>query len=61
MSDDDLTPEDLAQRQREQEQAARRALDEAATEAEAKRLERQADKARYLREKLRQQEQADQE
>jgi hypothetical protein len=61
MSEDDPTPQDLARRQREQERSARQALDDAATEAEAEKLERRAEKSRYLREKLGEQERADRE
>lgn len=49
----------LKVRQFEQETAEHKAVDEAATEAEADKHARRADKARYLREKLEEQEQAD--
>jgi hypothetical protein len=51
--------EDLKRQQRAQEVAEREALTKAEHEAEAKKHERRADKARYLREKLEQQTEAD--
>jgi hypothetical protein len=58
---DQPTPatEVLKRQQREQELAEREALTKAEQEAEAKKHERRADKARYLREKLEQQTEAD--
>jgi hypothetical protein len=58
---DEPTPatEVLKRQQREQELAEREALTKAEQEAEAKKHERRADKARYLREKLEQQTEAD--
>ncbi len=58
---DEPTPaaEVLKRQQREQELAEREALIRAEPEAEAKKHERRADKARYLREKLEQQTEAD--
>lgn len=58
---DQPTPatEALKRQQREQELAEREALTKAEREAEAKKHERRADKARYLREKLEQQTEAD--
>jgi hypothetical protein len=58
---DQPTPatEVLKRQQREQELAEREALTKAEHEAEAKKHERRADKARYLREKLEQQTEAD--
>jgi hypothetical protein len=53
------TAEVLKRQQREQELAEREALTKAEQEAEAKKHERRADKARYLREKLEQQTEAD--
>ena len=53
------SPEALQRQQRAQELAEREALDEADRRAEADQHERRADKARYLREKLEQQSQAD--
>lgn len=59
MTGDDPELETLKERQLAQEQVAREALDQADTEADAAKQERRADKARYLREKLQQREQAD--
>lgn len=58
---DEPTPatEVLKRQQRAQELAEREALAVAEREAEAKKHARRADKARYLREKLEQQSQAD--
>ena len=57
--DDDPTVDELRQRQLARERAAREELAEAETDEEAQTSARRADKARYLREKLEQQEQAD--
>lgn len=57
---DDLTPEDLERRQREQEQAEQEALSEADNAAEAEKHERRAEKAHYLGDRLQQQQEADQ-
>lgn len=51
--------ETLKRQQLAQEQAEREAVSEAERDAEAHKHERRADKARYLREKLEQQSQAD--
>lgn len=59
MVDDEPTTEQLKLRQHEQETAEHRALAGSETEAEADKHQRRADKARYLREKLEEQEQAD--
>jgi hypothetical protein len=58
---DEPTPatEVLKRQQRAQELAEREALTKAERGAEAKKHERRADKARYLREKLEQQAEAD--
>lgn len=58
---DEPTPatEVLKRQQHEQELAEREALTKAEQEAEAKKHERRADKAHYLREKLEQQTEAD--
>jgi hypothetical protein len=61
MTDDEPTVEELKQRQLAQELAEREALDNADTEADADKHQRRADKARYLREKLQEREQADRE
>jgi hypothetical protein len=61
MSEDERTTEKLKLRQQEQETAEHRAVSESETEAEGETHKRRADKARYLREKLEQQEQADRE
>jgi hypothetical protein len=55
------TTEQLKVRQHEQETAEHKALSQAETEAEADKHQRRADKARYLREKLEEQERADRE
>jgi hypothetical protein len=60
MDDEDLTVEELKQRQLHQEQVSREQLAGAETPGEADQSRRRADKARYLREKLEEQEQADQ-
>lgn len=59
MTGEDPELETLKERQLAQEQVAREALDQADTEADVAKQERRADKARYLREKLQQREQAD--
>lgn len=59
MDDDDPTTEELDRRQLQQEVAAREAEAEAETAAEADKHQRRADKARYLREKVLEQKQAD--
>ncbi len=59
MTGEDPELETLKERQLAQEQVARQALDQADTEADATKQERRVDKARYLREKLQQREQAD--
>jgi hypothetical protein len=56
---DDETPEELEARQKAQTEAAREALREADTEADAEKHHRRADKAEYLRQKLREQREAD--
>jgi hypothetical protein len=61
MSEDERTTEKLKLHQQEQETAEHRAVSESETEAEVETHKRRADKARYLREKLEQQEQADRE
>ena len=55
------TPDELSERELEQERASREAASEAGSEAEARANLRRADKARYLREKLAQQRHADEE
>jgi hypothetical protein len=57
--DDDPTVEELRRRQAASERAARAAAQETEDEEEARLNDRRADKARYLREKLEEQEQAD--
>jgi hypothetical protein len=59
MGDPDPTTEQLKIRQREHETAEHRAVTQAETDAELEKHRRRADKARYLREKLEAQEQAD--
>ncbi len=59
MTDDEPTVEELKQRQLAQEVAERDALNHADTDADADKHQRRADKARYLREKLQEREQAD--
>ncbi len=61
MPEDEPTTEQLKLRQQEQETAEHRAVSESDIEAEVEKHRRRADKARYLREKLEQQEQADRE
>ena len=55
----DPTPDQLRERERTQEQVAREAAADALTEEEARAELRRADKARYLQEKLAEQERAD--
>ena len=50
----------LKDRQLAQEEVAREALEDPISEADAAKLKRRADKARYLREKLQQREQSEQ-
>ncbi|GAC1571957.1 MAG: hypothetical protein NVS3B18_05200 [Candidatus Dormibacteria bacterium] len=59
MDEPDPTPEALRRRQQAQEEAERAALAEAAGDETALTHERRADKARYLREKLEAQREAD--
>lgn len=61
MTDEEPTVEELKQRQLAQELAERDALAHADTEADAEKHQRRADKARYLREKLQERQQADRE
>jgi hypothetical protein len=61
MGDNEPTPEQLRVRQHEQETAEHKAITSAETEAEVEKHQRRADKARYLREKLEEQERADRE
>ena len=61
MNEDDPTVDELREQQLAQERVARAALADSHTEEEAQGNLRRADKARYLREKLEQQEQADRE
>jgi hypothetical protein len=62
MTDDcDPTPESLREHERVQEQVSREAAAAALTEDEARAELRRADKARYLQEKLAEQERADRE
>jgi hypothetical protein len=61
MPEDEPTTERLKLRQQEQETAEHQAVSESETEAEVDKHRRRADKARYLREKLEKQEQADRE
>ncbi|MEA2214254.1 MAG: hypothetical protein QOF83_4202 [Solirubrobacteraceae bacterium] len=55
------TTEQLKLRQHEQETAEHKAIGQSETEAEVEKHQRRADKARYLREKLEEQERADRE
>ena len=55
------TPEELSERELEQEQVSREAARESGSEEEARANLRRADKARYLREKLHEQARADEE
>ncbi|HEY2007296.1 MAG TPA: hypothetical protein VGG87_12650 [Solirubrobacteraceae bacterium] len=59
MVEPEPTTEKLKIRQREHETAEHRAIGQSETEAEVEKHKRRADKARYLREKLEQQERAD--
>ena len=61
MDGDDPTPEELRERQGAEEAAAEQSLREAATDEEALTSLRRAEKARYLRGKLEEQERADRE
>ncbi len=61
MTPKDADIEELKRRQLAQEQAARAALEEADSRAEAETQKRRAEKARYLREKLQERERADRE
>jgi hypothetical protein len=64
MDDNDrahATPEELSERELEQEQLSREAAGASDTEEEARANLRRADKARYLREKLEEQARADEE
>jgi hypothetical protein len=61
MVDPEPTTEQLKVRQAEQETAEHRALSQADTEAAVEKHQRRADKARYLREKLEEQQRADRE
>lgn len=61
MAPSDADIEELKRRQLAQEQAAREALEQADSTAEAEIQMRRADKARYLREKLQERERADRE
>jgi hypothetical protein len=61
MADENAEVEELKRRQLAQEQAEREALEKAQSSADARTHERRADKARYLREKLQEREQADRE
>ncbi len=60
MDESEPTPEALLRRQRAQEEAERVAQADAASDETALTHERRADKARYLREKLEAQSEADQ-
>lgn len=60
VSDDPPTVDELRRQQLAQEQAERRELAVSPTDADAERHLRRADKASYLRQKLEEQEQADQ-
>jgi hypothetical protein len=61
MAESEPTTERLKVRQQEQETVEHEALSQAETEAEVEKHQRRADKARYLREKLEEQERADRE
>jgi DNA-binding TFAR19-related protein (PDSD5 family) len=61
MTSKDADVEELKRRQLAQEQAAREALEQADSRAEAETQKRRADKARYLREKLQERERAERE
>ncbi len=60
MSEDEPTTEERKRRQLDVERAEREELADADNEADAERHRRRADKAHYLREKLQEQEMADQ-
>lgn len=53
------TPEQLSEREREQERLSRQAADDADSDEQARANLRRADKAQYLRDKLQQQKRAD--
>jgi hypothetical protein len=59
MDEHDPTPEELSERERIQERASRDAAAEAGSEGEARTQLRRAEKARYLRERLDEQVDAD--
>ena len=59
MDEPDLTPEELSERERIQERASRAAASKADSEQEERTELRRADKARYLRERLEEQADAD--
>ena len=61
MVESEPTTERLKVRQHEEETAQQQAVRQAETEAEADKHRRRADKARYLREKLEEQQRADRE
>lgn len=61
MTGKDADVQKLKDRQLAQERVAREALSDAVSDADAAKHERRADKARYLREKLQEREQADRE
>jgi hypothetical protein len=61
MGDTEPTTKQLKLRQHEQETAEHKAIANSETEAELETHQRRADKARYLREKLEEQERADRE
>ena len=60
MSGDDTDTKKLKDLQLAQEQVAREALEDPISEADAAKQERRADKARYLREKLQEREESEQ-
>jgi hypothetical protein len=59
MSDEEPTPDQLRERELAEERIARAAASDADSEEEARASLRRADKARYLREKLERQAEAD--
>jgi hypothetical protein len=61
MTPKDADIEELKRRQLAQERAAREALEQADSRAEAETQQRRAEKARYIREKLQERERADRE
>jgi hypothetical protein len=61
MAEPEPTTEKLKVRQHEQETAEHKAIGQSETEAEVEKHQRRADKARYLREKLEEQQRADRE